>query len=295
MPVVGAGAQVAQPQPPPVQRTQGSRGAPQNFNQATENQFANPNFLNQIAGYLGGAAAPGIAGAGLQSAEALAQAGTAGAGLGVGEANLEANTGYDIANALLSEQGIGLQGQALGQQAGIQAGQQGIEQGQYGLSQQGIAQQLSQLETQFPLEQQGQEGQAAASGASNSVGNRQALAQNAAFNGPGGFQEQSLYRQSQLAALGQQSEQLGYQGQQQQNTNAQQQLALAAKQAGIPVQQATSQLGYGLQQLGINADPTALIGQAATAQGTAAGDYGAVLSQAGATTGLGANFLNLGG
>lgn len=294
MPVVGAGDRVA-----PTQQTQGptaptNAATPAGFNTSTEAQFANPDFLNQIAGYLGGAAAPGIAGAGLQSAEALQQAGLAGPGLAVGEQNLATNTGYDISNALLNEQGIGLQSQGLGQQSATQAQQQQIETGQYGLNQQGIQQQLKELEYQFPLQQQQQEGQAAASGASNSVGNRETLAQNQAFNGAGGFNEQSLYRQQQLAALGQQSEVAGFQGTEAQNANSQQQLQLAAKQAGIPVQQAVSQLGYGLQQLGINADPTQLIGQAANAQGTAAGDYGAVLSQAGATTGLGSNFLNFG-
>lgn len=293
MPVAGSSPYTTT-QGPQTPRPPGTQQTPQNFNQSTEAQFANPNFLNQIAGYLGGAAAPGIAQAGLQSAEALQQAGLSGAGLGVGEANLASDTGYGIANALLTEQGLGLQSQGLGQQAQTQAEQQAIEQGQYGLSQQGIEQQLAELKAQYPGELQNQLGGAAASGASNSIGNRVATGQLEAFNGPGGFQEQSLYRQQQLAALGQQSEKVGFQGQQAQNQNAMQQLQLAAKQAGIPVQQAVSQLGYGLQQLGIQADPTQLIGQAATAQGTAAGDYAAVLSQAGATTGLGANFLSFG-
>jgi hypothetical protein len=197
--------------------------------------------------------------------------------------------GYDIAGALLNQQGIGLQSQQLGATAQTQAEQQAIEQGQYGLQQQGLASQMAQLAYQFPLQQQQQEGAAAASGASNSVGNRQTLAENQAFNGAGGFNEQSLFRQQQLAGLGQASEVAGYQGQQAQNQLGQQQLQLAAKQANIPVEQLEAQMGYGLQQLGVQQDITSLLGQIGTAQSGQAGALASVVGQAAATTGAGPN------
>jgi hypothetical protein len=275
------------------------------FNQGVAQQLGSPQYLNQIAGLLGGEAAPGIAAYGLQGAQAEAQAGVAPAALGVGIAEQTQGAGYDLANALLNYQGTQLQEQGLAGQIGTAAQQQAIEQQQYGgqlaqlgVTQQGTALQQANLAYQTPQQYQKQAGAAAAAGALNTQGNKQAVGniqQQAAYQGSQlGLQAQSEFIQQQLAGLGQQSEQVGYGGQQQQMANQQQQLQLAAKQAGIPVQQAYSQLQYGIGQLGIQADPTQLIGQAATGQAGEAAGYGAVGAQLGATTGMGAqNGYNL--
>ncbi len=266
--------------------------------------LSDPSFLSQVGGYLGGEAAPGIAQQGLTAANALATAGTTGAGIGIGAANLASTAGYDMAGALLNEQGIGLQSQGLAQQMGTAAQQQAIETQQYG-GQQGLIQEqekgtaLAQanLAYQLPIATEAQIGGAAATGALNTQGDKQKQAgiqQQYQYNqGVQGVQAQSEFIQSQLGQLGQQSEQVGYQGQQAQMANQQQQLAIAAKQAGIPVQQAESQLQYGLGQLGISGADSlnTAMGQAAQAQSGEASGYGAVLAQAGATTGLGPNFF----
>lgn len=264
--------------------------------------LASPNFLNQVAGYLGGEAAPGIAQQGLTEATALAQGDVTGAQVGLGAANLANQTGYSFADALLNEQGIGLQSQGLAQQAGTAAEQQAIEQQQYGgqqaqlgLQEKGTALQQANLAYQLPINTEAQVGGAAASGALNTQGDKQKQAsvqQQYQYNqGELGLTAQNQYIQGQLNQLGQRSEQAGYQGQEANLANQQQQLSLAAQQQGISAQQAQSQLAYGLGQLGIQADPTSVMAQAAGAQSGQASGYGAILAQAGATTGLGPGFL----
>lgn len=277
----------------------------------------NPSFASQIAAGLYGGAAPTIGQGQVSVSQALAQAGVMPAELGVGAANLTANTGFDIAGAILNQQGIGLQSQLVGEQAGTAAQQQQLELGQYGVQQQQLgldpqsvaleqALQGSQEKTaaeQYGVSQSELAGGEAAAGATGTVGNQQQknlLAQQYATTQAGfteqtgqqGLELQSDYLKQQLAALGQQSEQVGYQGQQEQYANAQAQLGVAAQQAGIPVQQAQSQLAYGLQQLGVQADPTQLIAQAATGQSGVAGDYASILQAAAAFSGMGAQSIS---
>lgn len=278
------------------------------------------NNQSQIAAYILGQSAQQISQGQLSEAQSLAQAELAPSALSAAAANLTSNTGYTKANALANVKGTQLQEQGLAsqvktaaqqqasetQQYQQQLGQFGVQQQQIGVQQAELANQSAQLQYQYPLQIQQQEGAAAASGASNTVGNQEAQAQITAFNGPGGFQQQQLGLQGQglglqsqstsiqqrLAQLGQQSEVSGYKGQQQQFANSQQQLQLAAQQAGIPVQQANSQLAYGLQQLGVQYDPTQFIGQAATAQSGIAGDYAAALSAAAVAGGLSPQFFS---
>ena len=339
----------------------GGNGA-NNYENAVSQALGNPQYSSQALGALAGAAAPGIAGAGLTEAQALAQAGVAPGAIAVGAQNLALNTGYGLAQDVGTIQSNQLQQQSLASQIGTAAKQQTSEVGQYqnqlqqlgvsaaGLaSQQGylgtqeglasseygvteeqlqnqqasISNQAAQVQYELPLQLQQQQGAAAASGASNTVGNKNAqanISETAAntlqgLNLQGGavtlqgqqaglqeqgtqaglqqqgaqnvFSQQSNQLQTALAGIQQQSEVQGYQGQTAQYANAQQQLKLAAQQAGIPVQQAVSQLGYGLQQLGITTDPTQYLSQAAQAQGTQASDWSAVLSAAGVIGGLG--------
>ena len=273
------------------------------YNQAVGTEMVNPQFLNSVAGYLGAEAAPTQAGYEQQYAAAQAQAGVAPAGLQESIANQQQNTGYALANALLGYQGTQLQEQGLAGQIGTAAQQQAIEQQQYGgqlaqlgVTQQGTALQQANLAYQTPQQYQKQAGAAAAAGALNTQGNKQAVGniqQQAAYQGSQlGLQSQSEYIQQQLAQLGQQSEQVGYGGTQQQMANQYQQIELAAKQAGIPVQQAISQMQYGIGQAGIQADPTQFINQAATAQGGEATTQGAVMANAAAVTGMGAQNMS---
>jgi hypothetical protein len=266
------------------------------FNTAVGNAITGQgwNPQSQIGGMVAGAAAPGIAQAGLQSATALEQAGLAGPAMQLGAAQLESSTGYDIANALLNYEGIGLQSQGLAQQAGFAGQQQQLEEQQFATSQSAVPEQLAEAKQQYGTAVLGQEGQAAASGATSTVGNRVAQ-QNLTQNY--GWQQADIYRNQALAQLGQQSEQVGYQGTQAQFGNQQRQLQLAAQGAGIPVQQAESQLQYGLGALGIqgSADVQSALSQAASAQGQQASDWNAVLSLVGATTGLGPAAFSGGG
>ena len=266
------------------------------FNTAVGNAITGQgwNPQSQIGGMVAGQAAPGIAAAGLQEQQAMQQAGLAGAGMQLGAAQLESSTGYDIANALLNYEGIGLQSQGLAQQAGFAGQQQQLEQQQFATQQTAVPEQLAQAKQQFGTAMQGQEGAAAASGATSSVGNRTAQ-QNLTSNY--GWQQADIYRNQALAQLGQQSEQVGYQGQQAQFGNQQRQLQLAAQGAGIPVQQAESNLTYGLGALGIQGatDIQGALFQASSAQGQQASDWNAVLSLVGATTGLGPAAFSGGG
>jgi hypothetical protein len=287
----GAGQYVNSPAPgqAPTQPTGG-------FNSAIANMLTGQGWNPQaaIGGYAAGAAAPGIAQAGLQSAQALQQAGLVAPAMALGAANLESQTGYSIANALLSEQGIGLESQGLATQAGTAAQQQQLEQQQFGVQQTAVPEQLAEAQQQYGTAMQAQQGAAGAAGATNTVGNKTAQSN---LTAQYGWNTADIYRSSILSQLGQQSEQVGYGGQQAQLANQQQQLQLAAQGAGIPVQQAESQLQYGLGQLGITGEGalSQAIGQASTAQGQGAGDYAALLSLVGATTGMGPSALLGGG
>lgn len=271
------------------------------YTQAWAQDQADPAFLDQLAAGLGGAAAPNIAQYEAATAQEEAQAGVAPAGLQEQILNQGQTTGYDLASALLGYQGTQLQEQGLASQIGTAAQQQQIEQRQYGVSQkqlglqeQGTALSQANLAYQTPLQYQKQGSAAAQSGATNSQGNKQAtgaIQQQAAYQGSQlGIQAQNEFLQGQLNQLGQQSEQVGYAGQQAGYSNQMQQLQLAAKQAGIPVQQLISQLQYGIGQSGISADPTQLMTQASGNESQASQASSAVLANAGAITGVGAQW-----
>jgi hypothetical protein len=124
----------------------------------------------------------------------------------------------------LSAQGLGLESGYLGQQQGFAQQQYGLTQGSGGVGGGGLEAQLANLQYQYPLAQQAQEGQAAASGATNTVGNRNAL---------GNLAEQQTYN------LGQIHNQMG-----QANLGLEQQLASLGYQGG--------QLGLQQQSLGLS-------------------------------------------
>ncbi len=275
------------------------------YGSAVAGDYSDPGYLSQLAGALGGAAAPTIAQYETALSQEEAQAGVAPAGLQESILNQGQTTGYDLASALLGYQGTQLQEQGLASQIGTAAQQQQIEQKQYGVSQkqlglqeQGTALSEANLAYNVPIQYQKQGSAAAQSGATNSQGNKQAMGgiqQQAAYQGSQlGIQAQNEFLQGQLNQLGQQSEQVGYQGQQAGYSNEMQQLQLAAKQAGIPVQQLISQLQYGIGQAGISADPTQLMTQASGNESQAAAASAAVLSNAGAITGVGAQWATPG-
>lgn len=265
-------------------------------------------------------------------------------GLNNQNTQLEENT--DISEALLGiqSQTTGLQEQNLSQQFGITTGQSalsglenteqlantqgtlGLEQsllgsqeqtaaGIQGLTQNQLATQQGQLNYQLPLAQQAQAGQAAAAGATNTVGNTNARntlneqyqvntagianqSQQSALNYQGqqaGFQEQAGEYGIQGTAAQQQygntaaGLQLSQQGASEQYQNQYAQLQQTAASLGISQEQLQQQLQSGIQQNGITAASTAdqLLQQASTAEAGQTQGYGAVLSQIGAATGLG--------
>jgi hypothetical protein len=118
----------------------------------------------------------------------------------------------------LSGQGLGLEQGYLGQQQGFAQQQAGLTQGTGGVAGGGLEAQLANLQYQYPLAQQAQEGSAAASGATNTVGNRTALgslAEQQQYN-LGNIHNQmgqaNLGLEQQLASLGYQGGQLNLQG-----------------------------------------------------------------------------------
>jgi hypothetical protein len=263
------------------------------FSKATSNLLASPSWTDQVSGYLAGQAAPAAAQGALGSALGSASLGMVGPQEGVASSELEANSGYDLANALLGEQGIGLQEQGLGAQTATQAKQQGLEEAQYGVS-----------ATQYPEQQ----AEAALANKNAVIANRDSAAIGGVADTTStartastqaqeyGWQQADIYRAQQLAALGQQSEEVGYQGQQATDANQMQQLELAAKGAGLSGEQAMSQLGFGLNALGYGASPEQYLSTTAQAQGAGASALAGLGSQAALIGGLGPNFASyLGG
>ena len=282
---LGSPDQKAAQQP---QQPASSAAALSPFSQTTANLLGSPNWQNEISGYLAGQAAPTAAQGALGSAVASGQLGMVAPQLGVSSAELENNTGYDLANALLGQEGTGLQSQGLAQQASTAAAQQGTEEAEYGV--QG---------TQFPEQQ----AEAALANQNAVIGNRDAAAIGGFTNTTSTkrtaatqaqeyqWQQADIYRSQALAALGQQSEEQGFSGQESQFANERQQLELAAQGEGLSAQQAQSQLGFGLQQLGVNSSPEQYLATIANAQGSEASTLAGVGSQAALIGGLGANFL----
>jgi hypothetical protein len=258
------------------------------FSGTTASLLASPNWQNEISGYLAGQAAPTAAQGALSGSVASGELGLVGPQEGVSAGELQNSTGYDLANALLGQEGLGLQSQGLASQASTAAKQQGVEEAQYGVQ-----------STQYP-EQQAEAAlanqnavisnrdSAAIGGTTDTTSAKRTASTQAAQYG---WQQADIYRNQQLAQLGQQSEEQGYGGQEEQFANQRQQLALAAQGEGLTAQQAQSQLGFGLQQLGVNASPEQYLSTIANAQGSEASTLAGVGSQAALIGGLGANFL----
>jgi hypothetical protein len=207
-----------------------------------------------------------------------------------------------------TQKSLGLEQTLLGTQEGVAGG---IE----GLTQQELQTQQGQLNYNLPLQLQQQAGAAAAGGATNTVGNRNALA---TLGEQYGVASAGLKNQAGQAALNYQGQQAGFaeQGGQYalQGTEAQQQaantatgigltqagqtyaegttqaqLANTAQSLGISQEQLSQQLTSGLSQIGISGQQSQdqLLAQAATAQAGQSQGLGAVLSNVGALTGAG--------
>ncbi len=285
---VGAPAPPATAQPQsqtPVQPQANTQPASGNVGQIEAQLQNNPTVASQIASYLLGGQAGAMAQGGLTLSTAEQNLGTTIPGLAVQGQSDISNAGYGLASDLLGYQGTQLSSQQLAEQAGTQAAQQGIEQGQYGLQSQQYPEQQAEAALSYKNQQQGLQGSLAASGTLNTQGSKE---QQGTAAQEYAWQQADIFRNQQLAQLGQASEQVGYGGQQEQIANAQAQLALTAQQQGLDVQQVVPQLGFALQQLGINAQPQQLLAQAMNAQGGQAQAAQAVLSQAGVATGMGA-------
>jgi hypothetical protein len=261
-------------------------------------------------------AAPQVAGAQLTVAELVDQLGLAQSALGTAAAEAQQQKGYQLAQAGISQQQLGLQGQALSDQQLLEFGQlarqgQGIEASrgltkeQFDLEQAALTQQtaLTQQENQAAV--QSLQAQQAASGVAQSRGQTQAQQIQAA---------QQQYQQAQLArqAQGEKAQydyQMGQYDREKANLDAQTAystsdfargqaaLGLAAQQNGLSVQQTIDQLKYGLAQQGIQerqteADLFGQIGQAvAGGESAAAG----VLGIGALTGGLNLNSILAGG
>lgn len=265
----------------------GGQAAASPFSATTSNLLASPSWTNEVSGYLAGQAAPSLAQGGLASALGDAALANVGPQLGTSAAEAESTTGFDLANALLGEKGIGLQQQGLGAQAATAGQQQGVEEAQYQVQSGQYPEQLQEAALQNQNAVIGNRDAAAIGGTTDTTSNQRTQATQAANYG---WQTADIYRSQQLAQLGQQSEQIGYGGQQEQTANQASQLALAAQGAGLSGEQAQSQLGFGLQQLGVNASPESLVSAVSAGQATGSSSLAALLSQAALTGGLGPNF-----
>ncbi len=276
--------------PGATQSTPGPTSAPPNLNSMISSlvgAIGSGNAGTSVGGATAGAASSSYAGYLLSGL--LGEQGMAGgaAQAGVSAAELGAGTSYDLSNALLNYQGLGLQEQGLATQMGTSAKQQGIEEAGYGVQQGQYPEQMQQAALQNALAVSGLQRQGAISGTTLTTGHKE---QQAAQGAEYGWQQADIFRNQQLAQLAQQSEEAGYGGQQAGFANQRQQLELAAKSQGLNAQQAYSQLGFGLNQLGISSSPEQYLSSIQQAEGGAAQTMQAALSQAALYGGLPAGF-----
>jgi hypothetical protein len=264
-------------------------GAP--TTQAAAGLLTSPTWQQNIAGYLYGSYAGQIGQYGLQGALAQESLGLAPETLAAQEQNAVSGAGFDFAGALLGYQGLGLQSQGLAQQGATAAGQQGLEQAGYAITSQKYGQEQQQAALEEQQRQTGLQSGAAGAGTLHTQGAEQAQTTAAQEYR---WQQATIYRQQQLAELGQQSEQLGYETKAGQLALGQQQLALTAQKQGLSTQQAQQQLAFGLSQLGVKATPASLLSSIATAEEGGGTAVRGLVSQAGLIGGLGASF-GLGG
>lgn len=265
-------------------------------------QSKDPN--QALQGQFGGGAAVQIAGTGLTIDELMGQLGLVQAQTGQSQAQqqlqgsyAEANAGLGMEQNALAQQGLGAQSGLLNTQFGIQqqtlAGREQLAGTQHGLSEQALADQTAQQALSYKNQVQAQQGGAAASGALNTEGNKQAVSTNAAENQ---FAQQALQRAGTglEAQYGYQKQQFGLERQGQQAQQAyslgdiargEQGLQLASQANGLSLDQTLNQINYGMQQTGLAGQQQAdqlygqigsAVGQGATYQAGAIG-YGALL------------------
>ena len=255
----------------------------------TASLLGSPNWQDTVSGYIAGQSGSQIAQSNLTGSLGSASLGMVAPQLGVSQAEAGVGEQGQLANALLGYESTGLQSQGLAQQAQTAAQQQGIERSEYGVS----ATQYPEQQAEAALANQnaviGNRDAAAIGGTQNTTGNQRNVATQAQQYG---WQQADIYRNQQLAALGQQSEEAGYTGQEDQFANQRAQLALAAQGQGISAQQGISQFGFGLQQLGVQASPEQYLAQIANAEGGSAQSLAGIGSQAGIIGGLGPNYAS---
>lgn len=254
----------------------------------TASLLGSPNWQDQVSGYIAGQSGSAVAQSDLTGALGSAALGMTAPTLATGQAEAANTEGYSLANSLLGYEGVGLESQQTAQQAQTAAQQQGTEEAQYGVS----ATQYPEQQAEAALANQNtviaNRDAAGVGGVTDTTSSKRTAATQASEYG---WQQADIYRNQQLAQLGQQSEEQGYEGTEEGFANQKQQLALAGQAQGLSAQQAQSQYGFGLQQLGVNAEPEQYLASIANAEGGSAQQLAAVGSQASLIGGLGANFL----
>lgn len=234
-----------------------------------------PSPSGDLLSILLGAIAPELAG----GQASIASAGLASqlAPLQYGLENQYSTQNYQnqLAQLGLSQQGLGLQQGYLGQQQQQAGAQYGLTTGTPGnVGGGGLYAELANLQYQYPQQVQGAEANAAASGATNTVGFANqlgSLAEQQKYN------TGNLYNQLQQAAL-------GYQGQQQGFAYQGGQLGLQGQGLGLQNQLLGSQYGYNTAMSGLQGaltgaqDQSALLG--------AIGNQAGLIGQTAAPLGL---------
>ncbi len=237
-----------------------------------------------LAGTLIGGVIVPITTAETQSAQAAHTAALITPRIAVTQQHLIATGGYDIASAILGEEQTTLAEQTNLAKTLAGRQQQGIEQAQYGITSTKYPQEQAQAALAYKNTQLANQRGAAASGTTGTTGAHEAQSTAKANYG---WRSATIYRQQQLAALGQTSEQVGYGLSQEQLANSSQQLALTAQKQGVSYQQLISQLGYGLSQVGIKTTPVKYYAAMQGAAGTEATTYRGGYAQASVLGGLG--------
>lgn len=227
----------------------------QSYYAQVQSDLGSSNPSSQEAGLLGASAAPQIAAAGVQVAQANEQAGELLPAEAAAQQYQQLSAGQELGGIGISNQQLALQEQGAAQQEGV--------------TQAGFKQQAQQNLLGYERGLQNQIGSSAASGALNTVGSTQAqhdIGQQYAW------QKQSLNEQEKLSAGDYARSQANFR--------------LIGKSNGLSEQEVYSRLQYGLSQLGVEYDPTSLMAQAGSALSSEGGDIGSVLSQAGLLGGL---------
>jgi hypothetical protein len=167
-------------------------------------------------------------------------------GAGIQEQALQQQTGTSLAQNQLAGANIGLQEQGNTLAAQLATALQGINTQQYGLTKQGLQQQEAQNIYGYQTGLQNQLAAGAASGASGSKGQQQALT---TLKKGEQWTTKDIQRQLAQAKLGYQAQTQQYLYGQQQTALQQRTLANLAKSNNLSAEQLTNQLKTGLDQL----------------------------------------------